>query len=193
MSRLRDGSPYEKTLLTRILSDPRTEISDPMLTSCHECRAQVSTEAVACMRCGAPPRHPAVLSKDSSAGRFPAQRASTQGIVTSEESHQPTWSSTSDSGTSLQQGGVPAVKEVSFKDMRFIQECPRCRSAKLIPMSRMKMNARYPCKCGHTVLVSTINPKMLENQRIVYRRFRDYFDYNGRLSIGEYWLNAFSV
>jgi|GEM_PF-3210564 len=164
-----------------------------MLTRCHECGAQVSTEAVACVRCGAPPRHPAFLLSELSSGRSSDQRASDHGSVRGQESDQRNWTNATDGGASSQRGGLLEVKEVSFKDIRFIQECPKCGSTKLIPLSRMKMNAKYPCKCGHTVPVELTNPKILENQKIVYRRFRDYFTYDGRLSVGEYWLDAISV
>jgi uncharacterized membrane protein YhaH (DUF805 family) len=121
------------------------------------------------------------------------QRASSHGSGGVRDSPQTTSTSKPNIGAFAQQREVSTVKEVSFKEMRFVQEFPKCRTANLIPTSRMKSNERYSCKCGNTVLVDPTNPSLAENQRVVYRRFRDYFTYEGRLSVSEYWINGFSV
>ncbi len=125
-----------------------------MLINCHECDAPVSTEAKACMRCGAPPRFPkrsdgtpvtvippatqkpcppGVSSKEVSSAevplRFPKRSDGTPVNVippATQKPCPPVGGSKEDSPAEVPLRFPKRAKKVSFADVRYEINCPTC-------------------------------------------------------------------
>lgn len=85
---------------------------------------------------------------------------------------------------------APAVAGVGFRGVSFVKDCPVCGERNTIPASLVRMGPRIRCGCGFQILSNLENLDIPANQKVVYFRTRDFFTYQGRLPVGEFWINA---
>jgi uncharacterized membrane protein YhaH (DUF805 family) len=130
-----------------------------MLIKCHECGSKVSTEAAACMQCGAPPK-------------FPPSNESTP-----HPSNQPLRQRTPVRFSSARYKFVcPACRQVFTASGKRIQE------SKIVKCPYHKgENLKFK--------VSDMLFLPMDEEQVIYRRIRDFFSYYGRISVSDYWLS----
>jgi RNA polymerase-binding protein DksA len=84
------------------------------------------------------------------------------------------------------------TKQVSFGTARYRVVCPQCKEIYRVSGKSLgsKENVKCPNKaCGWSAPTKGISLVQVDGELVVYSRIKDYFSYNGRISVGDYWLS----
>ena len=163
-----------------------------MLIQCHECGNKVSTEASACMSCGAPPIREDKGSGAPSRKKLPPVETSPMPRKVLEAHH---------SGGSTprilvnqveQMQGFPeeSVKEVGFARARYNVICPKCKKTFNVSGKYLSRSANFKClhhDCRYKITDENLCFIPVEGEQVVYRRIKDLFSYEGRISVADLW------
>lgn len=142
-----------------------------MLINCHECGAQVSTDARACMRCGAPPR----LQPESKEASPNREKINSK--ISEEHAEK-------------------KAKLVSFEKAVYNIVCPICEGPLLVKAKLLSRLHFLTCSHRHVhptdenFSVDAIKTISLSEGKVCYRRLTDFFSYSGRLSASDYWWSC---
>ena len=131
-----------------------------MIIQCHECGRNVSTEATACMSCGAPPRI---------------------------------------SGRTNQQSPQTEITYTNFRQATYRTTCTACLNPYLIKGRSLRIKDHIKCpnpECGKRTQTEKLKITHDPKEVVIYKIIGDYFSYDGRISVAQYWLSmimAFSI
>lgn len=130
------------------------------------------------MTCGAPPRRTA---------NFPELQK-----VDLPNADQPTVRLKKTTSTEpIQNVRQQSAHEVSFKSAKYEIVCPKCRQTSIIRGNSLRKSRTFRClqsNCRRKTDVTKLFIKLAEGQQIVYKRWENLLSYNGRISVGAYWL-----
>ena len=142
-----------------------------MIIECYECGGKVSTEAAACMSCGAPRR----------------------AIPPSGQLKVPNQSFQQSQPQTNYQNPKSALRQVSFGTAKYQVICPQCKGFYLVLGKSISSKESIKCPnkvCGWRVSTKDISFKPVEDELVVYNRIKDFFSYEGRISVKDYWLSV---
>jgi uncharacterized membrane protein YhaH (DUF805 family) len=164
-----------------------------MLIECHECGGKVSTEAAACMSCGAPPKA-TPQNFQQAAPPLPPVRAPAP--FRAQPQHQAPHRNPDGQMVlvnSVSQWPQDTTKQVSFGSAKYRLVCPQCKEIYRVGGKSLgsKDSIKCPNKaCGYSTQTKDISLTQVEGEFVVYNRIKDFFSYDGRISVGDYWLSA---
>lgn len=125
-----------------------------MIIQCHECGRKVSTEATACLSCGAPPK----ISE-----------------ITNQKSTQ------------------TEINYTNFQEATYQTTCTECSNPYLIKGRSLRIKDYIKCpnpECGKKTKTDKIPITHNQKEAISYNILSDYFSYDGRISVSQYWKSA---
>lgn len=173
-----------------------------MLIECHECGGKVSTEAKACVRCGAPPQMPAKchecealmpvnsrICKECGAPvvagvgtpALPRPAILDEQVVDSKPAPPPL--------------PLSRIEHVNFDSARYQAYCPLCRNRFYVKGSALKKDDVVRCpnhkkgSRGGIYKVSDLRIFQREGEVVRYHVLKDMFSYSGRISLKTYWIS----
>jgi uncharacterized membrane protein YhaH (DUF805 family)/predicted RNA-binding Zn-ribbon protein involved in translation (DUF1610 family) len=164
-----------------------------MLIECHECGGKVSTEAAACMSCGAPPK---ATPQNFQQAAPPLSSVKAPDPVHQQPQHHLPYRNPDGKMVlinSIEQCPQETTKQVSFGAARYRFACPQCKEIYRVGGKSLGSRDSFKCPnkaCGWRTPTKDISLTQVEGELVVYNRIKDYFSYDGRISVGDYWLSV---
>jgi uncharacterized membrane protein YhaH (DUF805 family)/DNA-directed RNA polymerase subunit RPC12/RpoP len=86
-----------------------------------------------------------------------------------------------------------AANQVCYGTAKYRIVCSRCKDIFLAHGSSLRSKDSIRCpysNCRRSMSTSKLSMELIEGQILVYKRITHFFSYDGRISVGDYWLSA---
>ena len=83
-------------------------------------------------------------------------------------------------------------KQVCYGTAKYRIFCPKCKNNSLVRGKLLRSKEIIHCpyeNCRLSMSTNKLSMVQIEGEFLVYRRIADFFSYEGRISVGDYWLS----